>query len=277
METFGTRLLAVAEERGRLCVGIDPHPSLLTAWGLPVSADGLAEFSRLCVEAFGDTVAMVKPQVAFFEAYGSRGFALLEETMGALREKGTLVLADAKRGDIGSTMAAYAMAWLHPESSLACDAVTVSPYLGVGALEPAFELANAHAKGVYVLAATSNPEGMSIQGNRAADGRTVAQQVVDELGALNRVTAPHGTPGNFGVVVGATLADAPDLSQLNGSVLMPGVGAQGGSAEDVARLAAGVEALAIPNISRAVLKAGPDVEALRHASALAAKDFPAVN
>lgn len=274
METFGSRLLKVTAERGRLCVGIDPHPSLLTSWNLPVSADGLAEFSRLCVEAFGDTVAMVKPQVAFFEAYGSRGFAILEETMGALRAKGTLVLADAKRGDIGSTMAAYAMAWLHPESSLVCDAVTVSPYLGIVALEPAFELANAHGKGVYVLAATSNPEGMSIQSNANAAGVPVAQQVVDEVAHLNALHAGSGQPGNFGVVVGATLRSAPDLSQLNGSVLMPGVGAQGGSAADVSRLAAGVEALAIPNISRAVLKAGPDVAALRDAALEAAKDFP---
>lgn len=274
METFGSKLLAITAERGRLCVGIDPHPSLLSAWKLPVSADGVAEFSRICVEAFGDTVAMVKPQVAFFEAYGSRGYAILEETMSGLRAKGTLVLADAKRGDIGSTMAAYAMAWLHPESALVCDAVTVSPYLGVGSLQPAFELANAHGKGVYVLAATSNPEGASIQGNRNESGISVAQQVVDHIGHLNKVSTPVDVPGNFGVVVGATLNDAPDLSQLKGSVLLPGVGAQGGTPEDVDKLTAGVEALAIPNISRAVLQAGPDVDALRAAAVTAAKDFP---
>lgn len=277
METFGSKLLAATAERGRLCVGIDPHPSLLTAWNLPVSAEGVAEFSRICVAAFGDTVAVVKPQVAFYEAYGAKGFAILEETIGALKEKGTLVLADAKRGDIGSTMAAYAMAWLHPESALVCDAVTVSPYLGVGALQPAFELANQHGKGVYVLAATSNPEGQSVQGNRSDADVTLAQQVVDEVAALNRTTAPSGKPGNFGVVVGATLSQAPDLSRLNGSVLMPGVGAQGGSAADVARLAAGVEHLAIPNISRAVLQAGPDVADLRHAARAAAQEFPGLS
>ncbi|MFV8380245.1 orotidine-5'-phosphate decarboxylase [Corynebacterium hindlerae] len=277
METFGSKLLAATAERGRLCVGIDPHPSLLTAWNLPVSVEGVAEFSRICVAAFGDTVAVVKPQVAFYEAYGAKGFAILEETIGALKEKGTLVLADAKRGDIGSTMAAYAMAWLHPESALVCDAVTVSPYLGVGALQPAFELANQHGKGVYVLAATSNPEGQSVQGNRSDAGVTLAQQVVDEVAALNRTTAPSGAPGNFGVVVGATLSQAPDLSRLNGSVLMPGVGAQGGSAADVARLAAGVEHLAIPNISRAVLQAGPDVADLRHAARAAAQEFPGLS
>ncbi|QGU02100.1 orotidine 5'-phosphate decarboxylase [Corynebacterium kalinowskii] len=274
METFGSKLLAITAERGRLCVGIDPHPSLLNSWNLPVSAEGVAAFSRICVEAFGDTVAVVKPQVAFFEAYGSRGYAILEETMGALREKGALVLADAKRGDIGSTMAAYAMAWLHPESSLVCDAVTVSPYLGVGALSPAFELAQSHGKGVYVLAATSNPEGVTIQSNGNDAGTSVAQQVVDEVASLNAIHGNAGVPGNFGVVVGATLESAPSLSKLNGSVLLPGVGAQGGTAADVARLAAGVEALAIPNISRGVLKAGPDVAALREAAQSAAQDFP---
>lgn len=277
MESFGSRLLSVTARRGRLCVGIDPHPSLLTSWQLPVSVEGLAEFSRICVEAFGPTAAMVKPQVAFFEAFGSKGFAVLEETMKALREQGTLVLADAKRGDIGSTMAAYAMAWLHPDSSLACDAVTVSPYLGVGALSPAFELANQHGKGVYVLAATSNPEGAAVQGNRNSAGVSLAQQVVDEVGALNRAYAASGTPGNFGVVVGATLAEAPDLKHLNGSVLMPGVGAQGGSPEDVSRLAQGVEAMAIPNISRAILKAGPDIPALQAATRAAAADFPGIS
>ncbi|MEJ5927188.1 orotidine-5'-phosphate decarboxylase [Corynebacterium sp. H128] len=274
--TFGSRLLEVAAQRGRLCVGIDPHPSLLGSWQLPVSAEGVARFSRICVEAFGDTVTMVKPQIAFYEAYGAKGYEILEDTIAGLREKGTLVLADAKRGDIGSTMAAYAMAWLHPESALVCDAVTVSPYLGVGALQPAFELANSHGKGVYVLAATSNPEGKQVQDNRNAAGLTLSQQIVDEVGAINALHCGRSNPGNVGVVVGATLAKAPDLSRLGGSVLMPGVGVQGGGPEDVARLARGVEAMAIPNISRAVLKAGPDVEKLRAAALRAARDFPAI-
>lgn len=269
--TFGSRLLDAAATRGRLCVGIDPHAGLLEAWGLPDDVTGLAEFSRRCVEAFADTAALVKPQVAFYERYGSAGFRVLEDTLAALREAGCLTVADAKRGDIGSTMAGYADAWLGEDSPLRADAVTVSPYLGVGALAPVLDLAEETGRGVFVLAATSNPEAVVLQNHRDADGRTIAQQVVDECARRNAV---HEGPGNIGVVVGATLAQAPDLSKLNGPVLMPGVGAQGGSAEDVARIAAGVEKLAFPNISRAVLGAGPSVEALRAATVEAASEFP---
>src|SRR5206468_1278620 len=112
-----------------LCVGIDPHPQLLRAWDLSEDAAGVAKFADICVAAFAGRVAIVKPQVAFFEAYGSAGIGALELTLSELRDAGTLVLADAKRGDIGSTMAAYAQAWL-ADGPLGCDALTVSPYLG---------------------------------------------------------------------------------------------------------------------------------------------------
>ena len=147
--------------RGPLCLGIDPHPELLTAWGLPTTADGLAAFCDICVEAFAG-FAVVKPQVAFFEAYGAAGYAVLERTIAALRDAGVLVLADAKRGDIGTTMAAYAAAWAG-DSPLAADAVTASPYLGFGSLRPLLETAAAHDRGVFVVAATSNPEGATVQ------------------------------------------------------------------------------------------------------------------
>lgn len=269
--TFGEKLLHAAASRGRLCVGIDPHAVLLRSWGLGDDAAGLAEFSRRCVEAFAETAAVVKPQVAFYERFGSAGFAVLEETLGALREAGCLVIADAKRGDIGSTMAGYAQAWLGEGSPLQTDAVTVSPYLGVGSLRPVFDLAEETGRGVFVLAATSNPEAVDLQNHVGSDGRTIAQQVVDECAALN---ARHAGAGNIGVVVGATLASPPDLSRLNGPVLLPGVGAQGGSAEDVARIAAGVTQLAFPNISRAILSAGPQVSDLRKAVVAAAEEFP---
>ncbi|MGB3664669.1 orotidine-5'-phosphate decarboxylase, partial [Mycolicibacter algericus] len=151
---FGARLAAATTARGPLCLGIDPHPELLADWGLPATADGLAAFSDTCVTAFAG-FAVVKPQVAFFEAYGSAGYLVLERTIAALREAGVLVLADAKRGDIGSTMAAYAAAWAG-ESPLAADAVTASPYLGFGSLRPLLDTAAAHRRGVFVLAATSN-------------------------------------------------------------------------------------------------------------------------
>lgn len=259
---FGARLTEALDARGPLCVGIDPHPGLLEQWGLPCSVDGLRRFTDVCVEAFGPHAAVVKPQVAFFEAYGSAGYAVLEGAVAALRGQGALVLADAKRGDIGTTMDAYARAWLDPSSPLAADALTVSPYLGFGALEPALALARANGAGVYVLAATSNPEGRQVQGCAGADGRALGQVMVDEAAARNDGAAPLG---DVGVVVGATLAATPDLSRLNGSVLLPGVGAQGGDAASVARLMGEHRRLALPNVSRQVLRAGPAAGALRAA------------
>ena len=259
--SFGARLAAAITARGPLCVGIDPHPELLHAWGLPVTVDGLARFCDICVQAFAG-FAVVKPQVAFFEAYGSAGFTVLERTTAALRGAGVLVLADAKRGDIGSTMAAYAQAWVG-EGPLATDAVTASPYLGFGSLMPLLEVAAAHDRGVFVLAATSNPEGASIQ-RAVIDGRSVAQSVVDAAGTLNRVAG--GEFGSVGVVVGATLDQVPDLSALGGPVLVPGVGAQGGRPEALAGLGGARAGQLLPAVSRDVLRAGPDPAAVRRAA-----------
>lgn len=257
---FGARLAAAMSARGPLCLGIDPHPELLRAWGLPVSAEGLARFSEICVQAFAG-FAIVKPQVAFFEAYGSAGFAVLENTMAALREAGVLVLADAKRGDIGSTMAAYAQAWAGT-GPLAADAVTASPYLGFGSLQPLLDLAAANERGVFVLAATSNPEGASVQRALAGE-RTVAQSVVDDAAAVNRAGLPN--PGSVGVVVGATLEVVPDLSDLGGPVLVPGVGAQGGRPEALGGLGGARPGQLLPAVSREVLRAGPNADAVRAA------------
>lgn len=264
MEAFGQRLTAAVSELGPLCPGIDPHPELLRAWGLSADADGLAAFSDICVTAFAG-FAMVKPQVAFFEAYGSAGFAVLERTMAALREAGVLVLADAKRGDIGSTMAAYAAAWAG-DSPLAADAVTASPYLGFGSLQPLLNTAAAHGRGVFVLAATSNPEGASVQ-RAMAGSRTVAQSVVDDVAGVNRAAANQAagpSTGSVGVVVGATVTDLPDLSALGGPVLVPGVGAQGGRADALGGF--GGARLVLPTVSREVLRAGPAVADLRAAA-----------
>ncbi len=257
-EVFGARLAAAIAERGPLCPGIDPHPELLRAWDLPVDADGLARFSEICVQAYAG-FAIVKPQVAFFEAYGSAGFAVLETTMAALRQAGVLVLADAKRGDIGSTMAAYAQAWAGT-GPLAADAVTASPYLGFGSLAPLLELAAANGRGVFVLAATSNPEGASVQRALAGE-RTVAQTIVDAAADVNRARQP----GSVGVVVGATLDVVPDLSELGGPVLVPGVGAQGGRPEALGGLGGARPGQLLPAVSREVLRAGPDVAAVRAA------------
>lgn len=256
MPAFGVRLADAMLRRGPLCLGIDPHPELLAKWGLPADAYGLARFADTCVDAFAE-FAVVKPQVAFFEAYGSAGYAVLERTITALRDAGVLVLADAKRGDIGSTMAAYAAAWAG-DSPLAADAVTASPYLGFGSLQPLLDTAAARERGVFVLAATSNPEGADVQ-RADAGGRTVAQSIVDAAAARN-----HQAPASVGVVVGATVAEPPDLSALGGPVLVPGIGAQGGRPDALAGFG-GAEQL-LPAVSREVLREGPGKPALTAAA-----------
>jgi orotidine-5'-phosphate decarboxylase len=274
MESFGTRLHRAMAERGPLCVGIDPHPGLLARWGLSDDIDGLDRFTRTVVEALGDRVAVVKPQSAFFERHGSRGVAILESTIRQLRDAGSLVLLDVKRGDIGSTVAAYASAYLDPSSPLYVDAVTASPYLGVGSLAPMFELAVTHGGGVFVLALTSNPEGAAVQRAVSADGRTVAQTVIDEISQLNRGAEPLGS---LGLVVGATIGETGhDLSAVGGPLLAPGLGAQGGTAVDLRTVFGSSLPSVLPSYSREVLAAGPDVAALRAATDRVLADCRAV-
>lgn len=269
--SFGARLDQALTERGSLCVGIDPHAALLIQWGLADDLVSLERFSLTCVEAFADVAAVLKPQSAFFERFGSRGIAILEKTIVAARDAGALVLLDVKRGDIGSTMAAYADAYLDPSAELAVDAITVSPYLGVGSLQPAFDLAAIHDAGVFVLGLTSNKEGPEIQHARVADGRTVAQSIIDDLGIRNADAQPLGA---LGVVVGATIGDSvADLSGLNGPILVPGIGAQGGTAEDVRRIFGSALPAILPSVSREVLRHGPSVAALRDAAQRAIDEF----
>lgn len=267
---FGARLDAALDTFGPLCVGIDPHRPLLEKWGLTADVDGLARFAEACVEAFAGHVAVVKPQSAFFEAFGAAGSAVLERTVQALRGAGTLVLLDVKRGDIGSTMAAYATAYLDPASPFAADAMTVSPFLGVGSLQPAFDVAAEHGAGVFVLARTSNPEGEALQSATMRSGQTIAADIVTEVAARNGALAPYGS---LGLVVGATITDPLDLSELNGPVLMPGVGAQGGDAASVARLVGDHRRGVLPSVSREVLSHGPDPAALRSAAVRSAAAF----
>jgi orotidine-5'-phosphate decarboxylase len=269
--SFGKRLDAAMAERGPMCLGIDPHAGLLEQWGLADDLVSLERFALSCVEAFGDLAAVLKPQSAFFERFGSRGVAILERTVAEARQSGALVLADVKRGDIGSTMAAYAEAYLSPDSSLSVDAITANPYLGVGALDPAFALAERHGKGVFVIALTSNPEASTVQHARLADGRTVAQSVLDELAARNAGADPLGS---FGAVVGATIGESvADLSGVNGPFLVPGIGAQGGTAADVRRIFGSRLAAVLPSVSREVLRAGPSAAALRAAAQRAIDDY----
>jgi orotidine-5'-phosphate decarboxylase len=279
---FGQRLADAVAARGPLCVGIDPHVPLLEAWGLPDDPDGLARFTDAVVDALAGHVAVLKPQSAFYERHGSRGLAVLEGAVARARAAGALVLLDAKRGDIGSTMDAYAD-YLRPEHPLAVDALTVSPYLGPGSLQPAVDTARLHGGGLFVLARTSNPDAGTFQ-HALVGERSVAQVVVDTVRGWNTPEWVVGDPlpdipavrdvagrwgpytGSFGVVVGATLREMDvDLDGLGGPVLAPGLGAQGGSVADLRRLFGSGRAV-VPTVSRDVLAAGPDATALRAAA-----------
>jgi orotidine-5'-phosphate decarboxylase len=259
-ERFGDRLLRVFSASGHLCVGIDPHPYLLAEWNLPDTAKGLREFGLRVVDAAAGHAGIVKPQVAFFERHGSAGYQALERTLAAAREAGLLVIADAKRGDLGTSVEAYAQSWLTPGSPLEVDAMTVSAYQGVGSLEAPMVLAREHGKGLFVLAATSNPESFATQTAIVASGehatQTVAASIVAEVNKSN--VAPLGS---YGVVIGAsvTLADfgLSDRDLGFTPILAPGFGFQGAGVDTLRSTYAAASVNTIVSSSRGILEAGP--------------------
>jgi len=263
--SFGTRLEEVLASRGPLTVGIDPHPHLLREWELPDSAEGAREFGLRVVDAAADLAGLIKPQVAFFERHGSRGFAGLEEVLRAARQAGLIVIADVKRGDVGTSVAAYGEAWLTPGSPLEADAMTVSAYQGFGSLREPAELAERSGKGLFVLAATSNPE--SAAGQRAViqrgeqAGSTVAAGIVGEVLDWNRAHSPEGT-GSVGLVLGATLRledygiDTSDARSAP-PVLAPGFGHQGARVEDAPSIFGSWIRNTLIAQSRSILQMGP--------------------
>lgn len=260
MTDFGDSLATVFETRGRLCVGIDPHPFLLEEWGLPDSADGLREFGLRVVDAAAGVIGIVKPQVAFFERHGSGGYAALEAVLAAAREAGLLVIADVKRGDLGTSVAAYGQAWLGASSPLEVDAMTVSAYQGLGSLAEPIGLAGSTGKGLFVLAATSNPEAAATQTAIVAlSGVTVAAGIVAGVGELNAEAIGLGP---VGLVLGATvdLADYGIREELLAKtpILAPGFGEQGALFGDIQRLYGAASANIIVSVSRGVLRSGPD-------------------
>jgi len=261
--TFGTRLHAAIAERGPLCAGIDPHASLLREWGLDDDVAGLERFALTAVEGLAPHVSVIKPQSAFYERFGSRGIAVLERVVAESRAAGALVLLDVKRGDIGSTSQAYADAYLDPSSPLAVDAITASPFLGFGSLDPMVETARRHDAGLFVLALTSNKEGPEVQHARVDGDGTVAGRILDHLRDLNRGAEPLGS---FGAVVGATIGETGERLDVNGPLLAPGYGAQGGTVADLRRIFGTAAGAVLPSSSRGLLGAGPDAKALGEAA-----------
>ncbi|WP_308468830.1 orotidine-5'-phosphate decarboxylase [Rathayibacter soli] len=266
--SFGARLTGAFTRHGRLCVGIDPHAFLLEAWGLPVSAAGVREFGLRVIDAAAGNVGIVKPQVAFFERFGSAGYAALEAVLAAARTADLLVIADAKRGDLGTSVEAYAQAWLTPGSPLEADAMTVSAFQGVGSLSAPMAIAHEAGKGLFVLAATSNPESIGIQQGQVTGEfvgtHSVSRVIIDDVIRFN-AQYPAEQVGGVGVVLGATLdfaaygIDTSTQQKPGLAVLAPGFGHQGAKLADASRIYGSLLASAIVSESRSVLSVGPDL------------------
>lgn len=262
--SFGSKLSDSFSKYGQLCVGIDPHASLLNDWGLSDDVRGLETFANAVLDAAVSRVGIIKPQVSFFERHGSKGFAVLEKLAERAAQTDLLVIMDAKRGDIGTTMDAYFDAWLGKNAPFMCDALTVSPYLGFDSLKLTLSGAAERGKGVFVLAATSNPEGASVQ--RATVGtKTLARSIWDSLSDINRVTADgKARYGSFGAVVGATLNlksfGLEDVLEGQDSyatpILAPGFGAQGAELSTSKLLFGAAAKQVIHSVSRSVLQSG---------------------
>lgn len=274
-QPFGERVRAALRARGPLCVGIDPHAALLASWGLTDDAQGVREFGLRAVEAAAGRVGVVKPQVSFFERFGSAGIAALEDVLAEARASGLIVIADAKRGDIGSTMDDYARAWLTPGSPLEADALTVNPFLGVGALDGTFALAAEHGKGVFVLAATSNPEAVELQRSTTSGGSTVSASIVAEVSARNAQRTGAGEWGSYGFVIGATVEWAEagiEAFAPSAPILAPGFGTQGAEPADLRERFGAMSDAVIASESRSLLSSGP-VDLAPAISARAAQYF----
>jgi orotidine-5'-phosphate decarboxylase len=259
-EAFGARLARTIASSGQLCVGIDPHAGLLDAWALPDSAAGARDFGLRVVEATAGRAGIVKPQVAFYERHGSAGYSALEDVLAAARAAGLVVIADVKRGDLGTSVDAYGEAWLTPGSPLEADAMTAVAFQGLGSLDGVLERAESAGKGVFVLAATSNPEGFVTQTARRSDGLSVAAGIVADV-AMRNAVEHAGALGSIGVVVGATLDLAAfgltDASFAGMPILAPGFGHQGARVERLPELFGAAAQNVLVSASRSILSAGP--------------------
>ena len=254
LEPFSARVLALIDERSPLCLGIDPASA--------ETATEAEAFASALLDAALDSVAAVKPQMAYFERFGSAGLDVLARVCERTRAAGVPVIVDAKRSDIGSTMAGYGQAYFGPDAPLQADAVTLTAYLGLAALAPLFDQMAAAGGGAFVVVCSSNPEGLPLQTAHLPDGRLVAEWLADEIAQQNERLGGQ----SIGAVIGATCgswARGP-LERLRGApVLAPGLGAQGGTFEEAGRLFAGSEDRVLLPMSRALTKDGLDPSALR--------------
>ena len=229
MTVFADRFVEKTRALGPLCVGIDPHPGRIPDFFGGDTPDGLTRWGQSMIEAIDGVAGILKPQVALFERHGWQGMKALSEVCGAAKAKGFVVLADAKRGDIGSTAEGYARAFLAKDAPFACDAMTANPYMGLDTLQPLVDTARDADKGVIVLTRTSNPGGSDFQ-NLDAGGAPLYLRVVDALRELSGQLMGESGWSGLMLVVGATApSEALEIRQHapNQLFLVPGYGAQG--------------------------------------------------
>jgi orotidine-5'-phosphate decarboxylase len=278
--SFPDRLAeAVERKRSQLVVGLDPRLDLLPVelrGEAPAAAVG--RFCRGIVDAVAPYVVAVKPQLAFFEALGAEGLRALDDASTYAREAGLLVIADGKRGDIGSTARAYAAAYLEPREAAPplADALTVNPYLGEDSLEPFLQAARLHGAGVFVLVRTSNAGAADVQELALSDGRPLWHHVARLVAGWGDGLVGERGLSSVGAVIGATVPRAVGEARRampQAVFLLPGVGAQGATPADVARAFTSGPASALVNASRSVIYAyrGSDADWRAAAGAEAAR------
>ena len=276
IDSFAGRFATARASYSPLVFGLDPAGDLLESWGVGDSADGLDRFADIVLDAAVGTVGLVKPQSAFFERHGWRGIRTLDRLVSSARSAGLLVILDVKRGDVGTTNEAYAQAYLGKGAPLAADAITVHPYLGLGAMGTYVSRAAESGGCLLVVTRSSNPEGRATQAAVAGDRRSVEQALLRQIRALNEKLAP-GQVGPVGAVVGPVhMEPVLDLAAANCLFLAPGVGAQGTTPADVARVFAACPDRVMPSASRSLLSAGPEPGRLRAAMTALAAEFRTV-
>ncbi|HVD12698.1 MAG TPA: orotidine-5'-phosphate decarboxylase [Gaiellaceae bacterium] len=258
---------AVERKRSQLLVGLDPRPDLLPVelsgdahLSREAAADACARFCCGIVDAVAPHVVGVKPQLAFFEALGADGLRAFEEVCAYARGAGLVVLADAKRGDIGSTSRAYAAAYLEPhrDAPPVADAMTVNPYLGRDSLEPFLGACRRHGAGVFCVVKTSNEGGADVQDLVLSDGRPLWHHVARLVHELGEELVGDRGLSSVGAVIGATHPRAVGEARRllpQAILLLPGVGAQGATPADLARAFTSGPASALVNASRSVIYA----------------------
>jgi orotidine-5'-phosphate decarboxylase len=263
---FVQRFAALRAQRGPFCLGLDPSPELLHAWGFKDDIWGLRNFCNRVIDAAAQQVSVIKPQSAYFERFGAAGLEVLADIIGSIHALGSLALLDVKRGDFGPTNAAYANALIGPDSAMSADAITVHPYLGFGALSPFLDRVQDTGCALFVVVLSSNPEGQRIQNALVEPGLSVAQHLCAEISAYDQRVCPAGT-GPVGAVVGLTAEGASEIAShlARSLILAPGLGAQGGSFEQIAQRFSSAKERVLPSSSRGVLAHGPDLGPLQQA------------